>query len=606
MGLTEYNRKRDFKVTAEPPGQPPPKRRPGTAPIFVIQKHDATRLHYDFRLEMDGVLLSWSVPKGPSLDPKEKRLAVRTEDHPIAYADFEGIIPKGEYGGGTVLLWDRGTWEPIGDAHAGYAAGNLKFRLKGQKLHGGFALIKLKGRGPARRGDDERSWLLIKERDDTARPESEFSIVTARPESVTTARDLDAIAADRSSVWHSNRGQIDPGAVAGAEKGPMPRAFKPAVAQVVKAVPDGDDWLHEMEIEGERILGGIAARKIQLLSASGRAVPAARLKALTPLVDALRMLPVQAALIDGALTMLRPDGRTTTEGLAAALGAKADASAVKKETRRKKRDADADAGAAVLSYFAFDLLYLDGYDLRGATLEDRKQLLSALVAAGAAEAPLLRLATHISGGGARFFAEACKVGIPAVVSKRRDHRYQPAAKRAAASWLLTYCTKDAGKKEAGESDAAPPPSPAPSPRTQPRRAAHPPDKIEGVRLSSPERILWADLGFTKHDLAVYYQTVAARALPHIVGRPLTLFRCPEGVGTPGAQPCFYMKHANFSVPGNVERIKLKERNEANEYLVIRDLSGLMALVQMSILEIHTWGSQADDVEHPDRIVMDLD
>ncbi|MEA2699192.1 MAG: bifunctional non-ous end joining protein LigD, partial [Myxococcales bacterium] len=210
MGLTEYNRKRDFKVTAEPPGQPPPKRKPGAAPIFVIQKHDASRLHYDFRLEMDGVLLSWSVPKGPSLDPKEKRLAVRTEDHPIAYADFEGIIPKGEYGGGTVLLWDRGTWEPIGDPHAGYAAGNLKFRLTGQKLHGGFALIKLKGRGPARRGDDERSWLLIKERDDTARPESEVSIVTARPESVTTARDLDAIAADRSSVWHSNRGQIDP------------------------------------------------------------------------------------------------------------------------------------------------------------------------------------------------------------------------------------------------------------------------------------------------------------------------------------------------------------------------------------------------------------
>jgi bifunctional non-homologous end joining protein LigD len=597
MGLAEYNRKRDFKVTAEPPGQPPPKRRPGAAPIFVIQKHDASRLHYDFRLEMDGVLLSWSVPKGPSLDPKEKRLAVRTEDHPIAYADFEGIIPKGEYGGGTVLLWDRGTWEPIGDPHAGYAAGNLKFRLAGQKLHGGFALIKLKGRGPARRGDDERSWLLIKERDDAARPESDVSIVTASPESVTTARELDAIAADRSSVWHSNRGQIDPSGVAGAAQGPMPRAFKPAAARVAKAVPDGDDWLHEMEIEGERLLGSIAARKIQLSAVSGRALPAARLKALTPLVDALRMLPVQAALVDGVLTMLRPDGRTTTEGLASALAG----GAAKKEARHKNKDADADAGA--LSYFAFDLLYLDGTDLRGATLEDRKQLLSALIAAGAAEAPLLRLATHINGGGRLFFAEACKVGIPAVVSKRRDHRYQPAAKRAAASWLLTYCTKEAGEKDANKADDAAPASPT---KTHPRKSAHPPDKIEGVRLSSPERVLWADLAFTKHDLAIYYQTVARHALPHIVGRPLTLFRCPEGVGKPGAQPCFYMKHANFSVPGNVERIKLRERNEANEYLVIRDLSGLMALVQMSILEIHTWGSQADDVERPDRIVMDLD
>jgi bifunctional non-homologous end joining protein LigD len=383
----------------------------------------------------------------------------------------------------------------------------------------------------------------------------------------------------------------------------MPGAFKPAVARVAKAVPDGDDWLHEMEIEGERLLGSIAAQKIQLLAASGRAIPTARLKALTPLVDSLRMLPVQAALVDGVLTMLRPDGRTTTKGLAAALGA----GAAKKENKRRKKDvADTDADAGVLSYFAFDLLYLDGYDLRGVTLEDRKQLLNALVAAGAAEAPLLRLATHISGGGARFFAEACKVGIPAVVSKRRDHRYQPAAKRsAAASWQLTYCTKEAGK-EAAKADAVPPASPPSPPKTHPRKSAHPPDKIEGVRLSSPERVLWADLGFTKHDLAVYYQIVARRALPHIVGRPLTLFRCPEGVGTPGAQPCFYMKHANFSVPGNVERIKLKERNEANEYLVIRDLSGLMALVQMSILEIHTWGSQADDVERPDRIVMDLD
>src|SRR5260221_472987 len=197
MGLAEYNRKRDFRVTREPAGVSPPKRRPGAPGIFVIQKHDASRLHYDFRLEMDGVLLSWSVPKGPSLDPKEKRLAVRTEDHPIAYADFEGIIPKGEYGGGTVLLWDRGTWEPIGDPHAGYAAGNLKFTLKGHKLQGGFALIKLKGRGgPGRRGDDERSWLLIKERDDTARPQSELDIGAARPAGLTTARDLDAIPGD--------------------------------------------------------------------------------------------------------------------------------------------------------------------------------------------------------------------------------------------------------------------------------------------------------------------------------------------------------------------------------------------------------------------------
>ncbi|HEY2902594.1 MAG TPA: DNA polymerase ligase N-terminal domain-containing protein, partial [Polyangia bacterium] len=577
MGLGEYNKKRDFRRTSEPPGEAPPARQDGDGRIFVIQKHDASRLHYDFRLEMDGVLLSWSVPKGPSLDPKEKRLAVRTEDHPIAYADFEGIIPKGEYGGGTVLLWDRGTWEPIGDPHAGYQAGNLKFLLKGHKLHGGFALIKLKGRGPAaaRRRDDERSWLLVKERDATARPESDGSIVETRPESVTTQRGLDDIAADRSRVWHSNRGQLEAAKIEGAVAGPLPRAFKAAVAVTAKGapVPDGDDWLHEMDIEGERLLGEIDGQTVRLLTPSGRAVSADRARLLTPLDHALRMLPAKQALVDGTLTLLRPDGSSAGEGLEAVLASGGDV-----------------GSGGRLTFFAFDLLYLDGHDLRGATLETRKQVLHKLIAAAGAEAPLLRLGTHVSGGGARFFAEACKVGIPAIVSKPRDHRYQPAAKSRAAGWQLTRCPKFSAK-----ATATPAPhhhQPAPMPRaTPPKSAGKIPETVAGIKLSSPLRVLWGDLGFTKHELALYYETIAARALPHVVGRPLTLFRCPEGVGTPDAQPCFYMKHANFSVPGNVERIKLRERNEANEYLVIRDLSGLMALVQMSILEIHTWGSQ---------------
>ena len=151
MGLAEYNRKRNFGITREPPGDAPAKPRPDGARAYLIQKHAATRLHYDFRLELNGVLLSWSVPKGPSLDPREKRLAVHVEDHPLAYGDFEGIIPKGQYGGGTVLLWDRGTWEPQEDPVAGYAKGNFKFILKGEKLHGGFALIRLGGGGHRRR-----------------------------------------------------------------------------------------------------------------------------------------------------------------------------------------------------------------------------------------------------------------------------------------------------------------------------------------------------------------------------------------------------------------------------------------------------------------------
>ncbi|HEY8925778.1 MAG TPA: DNA polymerase ligase N-terminal domain-containing protein, partial [Polyangia bacterium] len=218
MSLGEYNRKRNFTKTAEPPG------RPGTSASgrsFVIQKHAATRLHYDFRLELDGALKSWSVPKGPSFDPAAKRLAVAVEDHPIDYGGFEGIIPKGEYGGGTVLIWDRGTWSPVGDAAAGLAAGHLKFELNGEKLHGLWALVRLKARpnrrGGGRSGGDDRNWLLVKDRDEHARPEAELDITAARPESVVTGRDLPAVAAATDSVWYSNRGRTDVGALPGAK-----------------------------------------------------------------------------------------------------------------------------------------------------------------------------------------------------------------------------------------------------------------------------------------------------------------------------------------------------------------------------------------------------
>src|SRR3954469_10399642 len=207
MGLQEYKRKRDFKKTPEPAGTIHTQSvhaQPGTS--CVIQKHAATRLHYDFRLEMEGVLRSWAVPKGPSLDPGEKRLAVHVEDHPIDYGDFEGIIPKGQYGGGTVLLWDRGTWTYAGegDPVAAYKKGNLKFQLDGEKLHGRWALVRMGGRNQE---DGHENWLLIKEKDDTAVPGSGDAVVQEYPNSVATGSSLEEIAADPERVWQSNRAE---------------------------------------------------------------------------------------------------------------------------------------------------------------------------------------------------------------------------------------------------------------------------------------------------------------------------------------------------------------------------------------------------------------
>ena len=187
--LALYHAKRDFARTPEPHGVVPPKR---SGSLFVIQKHDATRLHYDFRLEIDGVLKSWAVPRGPSLDPADKRLAMRTEDHPVEYGSFEGTIPEGEYGGGPVLLWDRGTWTPVGDPAAGLRSGELKFTLEGEKLHGGWALVRIKGR--TQRDREGRTWLLVKERDRYAKRAGVSSITDTRPESVVSGRCLEQIA----------------------------------------------------------------------------------------------------------------------------------------------------------------------------------------------------------------------------------------------------------------------------------------------------------------------------------------------------------------------------------------------------------------------------
>ena len=564
MGLAEYNRKRNFGITREPPGEAPAKPRPGGARAYLIQKHAATRLHYDFRLELNGVLLSWSVPKGPSLDPREKRLAVHVEDHPLAYGDFEGIIPKGQYGGGTVLLWDRGTWEPQEDPVAGYAKGNFKFILKGEKLHGGFALIRLGGRRAQAEGD--KAWLLIKERDAQARDDAP-DLTQTRPESVVSGRTLEEIAADKSSVWHSKPSHVDVGGAPGARAAPLPARPKPPRSAPRSKAPEGDDWLHEIAIPGVRVLARNERSKVQLFSDRGTALPARGARKDKPIGDAVRMLPAETLMVDGVVAPL-------TEG-----GDK-------------------------LGYFLFDLPYLDGQDLTRVPLEKRKALLEELVRRAAQGS--IRYVEHIAGGGADFYREACRLGIGEMVSRRAASTYD-----AKAGWVTVKC-RTTGKTK------TPLPDPLPASRGEGKRGARgdgekgaePRPLPKGFRLTHPERVLWPDVagGFTKLQLVRYYQAVAELVLPHVAGRPLSLFRCPNGMpADPKAKPaCFFMKHPGLMTPRSLEKHRILERSKPADYMVARDLAGVLELAQMSILEIHPWNALVDEIEYPDRVIFDLD
>jgi bifunctional non-homologous end joining protein LigD len=251
MALKEYRRKRDFARTPEPAGAAAAPA--GKAPIFDVQAHAARKLHYDFRLEMGGVLKSWAVPKGPSLDPGEKRLAVHVEDHPLDYGAFEGVIPKGQYGGGTVMVWDHGWWEPVGDPAAGFAKGDFKFILHGEKLRGRWVLVRIRGR----RGETVKAdnWLLIKERDAEARPGSGNAVVATSTTSAVTGRAMAAIGLG-----------VNPGVLPGAKRAKALPKLAPQLAATAGLAPMGDEWLHEIKFDGYRMLATVAHGKARLLS----------------------------------------------------------------------------------------------------------------------------------------------------------------------------------------------------------------------------------------------------------------------------------------------------------------------------------------------------
>ena len=433
MTLTVYRQKRDFRKTPEPK----PKRvESATGRSFVVQKHAASHLHYDFRLEHDGVLWSWAVPKGPSLDPADKRLAMHTEDHPVEYGAFEGVIPQGEYGGGTVMVWDRGTWTPHGDPAEGHAKGNLKFTLDGEKLKGGFALVRT-------RSDKygKESWLLIKEKDEEARPG--YAIAEEAPDSVVSGRDLDAIAQARSHVWRSKlsvRENVKAGAVApmpatqdarkdaaakaGKEKpakakpatahgrkAPMPDTLTPMLATLVDEAPAGDGWIHEVKYDGYRFLARIEKGRARLLSRNGKEWTAS----FPDIVRDLAKLPVKQAWLDGELVVLDDAGRSSFQRLQNAL------------TGGREKN---------LAFFVFDLLYRDGYDMRALPLTERKALLREVAGEGTGR---VKVGPEVRGDGPDFFRQACGLGLEGIVAKRADAAYASGARTR--DWLKVKCVQ---------------------------------------------------------------------------------------------------------------------------------------------------------------------
>lgn len=417
--LTEYTRKRDFDRTPEPAGGVTPSE---TGRLYAIQKHRARQLHYDLRLELDGVLLSWAVPKGPSLDPTVKSLAVRTEDHPIAYASFEGIIPEGEYGAGAVMLWDVGEWEPINEPHNALEKGDLKFRLYGEKLGGSWVLVRMG------REKDGRDWLLIKKRDEAARARAEFNILNEKPRSAVSGRTIEEIGADADTVWEgghavakkertekrrpraasARKGLLDPANVPGARKVEQPTTFRPQLAETAKVPPEGDDWIHEVKYDGYRLICIIASGMVRLLTRNGHDWT----DRFPSLIPPLSRLPIDNAILDGEVTVLDAAGTPDFGALQSAF----------------KR-----ADRAGFVYFLFDITHAGGHDLTRATLTDRKAYLQRLLRATPEIESTLRFSDHIVGRGPVVAQEASKHGMEGIISKRADSKYR--AGRRSADWL---------------------------------------------------------------------------------------------------------------------------------------------------------------------------
>ena len=454
MGLVQYRNKRNFRRTPEPRGRKTEAARKQLS--FVIQKHDASHLHYDFRLELGGVLKSWAVPKGPDLDPANKRLAMQVEDHPLEYGGFEGTIPEGEYGGGTVMLWDKGVWEPLGDAKKGYFEGHLKFNLHGEKLQGAWMLVRKGGR---KSEPDERRWFLFKERDEYARPGE--SITDEMPLSVTTGRNLEEIASELDRVWGPNgetskppqraakpngragraprKGESRNGATngkdsptvrgdkrrariandgslgqlleeSGARRSSLPTKPSVELATLVDEAPTGDLWVNEIKFDGYRMLCRLARGKAAFISRNGNDWT----KKFPDLAKAAGELEVADALLDGEVVAFTSDGTTSFQAL---------------------QNIFQSGRTNELVYYVFDILHLNGHDLTPLPLELRKTILKQAMAGSPAA---IRYSDYIQGSGKAVIEKACQLHLEGIICKRRDSGYRPGR---GLDWLKVKCSK---------------------------------------------------------------------------------------------------------------------------------------------------------------------
>src|SRR5437899_2542931 len=387
--LAEYQRKRDFNKTPEPKGTP----EPAGQNRFVVKKHWATRLHYDFRLEMEGVLVSWAIPKGPTLNPAERRLAAHVEDHPVSYYDFEGTIPKGEYGGGTVMVWDWGTYELEEATPAeSLKRGEVKFRLHGARLSGRYALVRTRS---------DKDWLLIKKKDEAADPS--FAIEKFDT-SVKTGRTKEEIEQGKDAVWSSRRDEGGGGLInlANAEKGAMPRTLDPMKAQLVGEAFDDDRWLFEVKWDGIRLVSFIDDGKVSMQTRAGRIVDAEY-----PQLQAIsRMVNARQAVLDGEVVVLDDEGRPSFQLLQ------------NRGTEPRQ-----------MQYVVFDIVYFDGQRLFKVPLEDRKRLLRDAVR----DSGVLKYSDHVLGQGKAFFKAARQKRLEGIVAKLRASTYQPGVRSSA--WL---------------------------------------------------------------------------------------------------------------------------------------------------------------------------